>query len=143
VWDGDAWGPLTKDTITPSSKGEVLVGDGPGLIKLPAGRDTQVLMTDAAQSVGLKYAYVDHGHLINKGKNTHAQIDSFLASKGAPAGIATLDAYGDIPATQLDNINLVPSFVTIHKAVGAIRDSVGKPIGLASLDSGGSVPSHS
>jgi hypothetical protein len=96
-------------------------------------------MADATQHLGLRYAHVDHGHLVNKGKNTHAQIDNFMASKGAPSGIATLDAYGDIPATQLDNVGIVPAFVSLHKAVGAISDRVGKHNGIASLDSSGSV----
>lgn len=44
---------------------------------------------------------IDHTDLSNIGTNTHAQIDTFIASKGSANGLAELDAAGKVPATQL------------------------------------------
>lgn len=37
-------------------------------------------------------AQIDHVNLANKGTNTHAQVDTFIASKAAASGLASLDA---------------------------------------------------
>jgi hypothetical protein len=36
-------------------------------------------------------AQIDHTGLANKGTNTHAQVDTFIASKAAASGLASLD----------------------------------------------------
>lgn len=38
---------------------------------------------------------------LNKGINTHDQIDTVIASKGAASGLTTLDANGNVPLSQL------------------------------------------
>lgn len=37
-------------------------------------------------------AQIDHVNLANKGSNTHAQLDTFVSSKAAASGLASLDA---------------------------------------------------
>lgn len=43
----------------------------------------------------------DHTLLSNIGTNTHDQIDTFITSKGATNGLASLGADGKVPTTQL------------------------------------------
>lgn len=57
--------------------------------------------TDASHLTSL--SSISHTSLSNIGTNTHAQIDTFMASKGNANGLATLDSGGKIPTTQLPN----------------------------------------
>ena len=55
------------------------------------------LLTDLASGGGV----TDHTKLTNIGTNTHASIDSFIASKGANNGICDLTAQGKVPTSRL------------------------------------------
>lgn len=46
-------------------------------------------------------AQINHTTLSNIGTNTHAQIDTFIASKAAASGIASLDSNTRVPDSQL------------------------------------------
>ncbi len=49
----------------------------------------------------LSSGVTDHTLLSNIGSNTHTQIDTFISSKGANSGLASLDSNGKVPTTQL------------------------------------------
>lgn len=55
----------------------------------------------AWNSLGYKEGVTDHTLLSNIGTNTHTQIDTFIASKGAANGLASLDSGGHVPTAQL------------------------------------------
>lgn len=44
---------------------------------------------------------INHVNLASIGTNTHAQIDTFIASKASPSGLASLDAGTKVPTAQL------------------------------------------
>ncbi|BBI30214.1 hypothetical protein QKT49_gp074 [Acanthamoeba castellanii medusavirus] len=128
--DGTGNVPLTQlgnvpagDTL-PITKGVIVTGDGSASVDLLVGADDLVLTADSATSTGLAYKAVDHVNLVNKGTNTHAQIDSTLADhetrigtaetgilarqltseKGQADGYASLDSTGNVPLNQLGNV---------------------------------------
>ncbi|BBI30421.1 hypothetical protein QKT49_gp342 [Acanthamoeba castellanii medusavirus] len=88
----------------PVDKGAIVTANGTTTTNLPVGLDTQALVADSAMVAGIKWASIDHVNLLNKGTNTHPQIDAFMASEGQPNGLATLDGAGRIPLAQLANL---------------------------------------
>lgn len=97
----DAWispsGTLIADDSISLSKldhgtqGDVLYyGAGGAPYRMSAGISGQVLKTGGPGANPSWYT-LNHTDLANKGSNTHAQIDSFISSKGNASGIATLD----------------------------------------------------
>lgn len=68
---------------------------------------------------GAIFVPIQHSDLLNSGTNTHAIIDTFIASKGQPNGLAALDGSGNIvvsgyvgatngtgTGTRLDNVQI-------------------------------------
>lgn len=105
--DGTGDVPATQlgNVVTATAKGSILAGNGSAPTPLAAGTNNQVLMADSTAATGLAYKAVDHVNLTNKGTNTHAQIDAFIASKGQNNGLATLDSAGRVPLAQLANLS--------------------------------------
>ena len=46
-------------------------------------------------------AQVNHNNILNRGSISHSLLDSFYASKAQPLGLASLDAGGKVPVSQL------------------------------------------
>jgi hypothetical protein len=63
-----------------------------------------VLVLDMSVPFGTSVSLVDHTKLTNIGTNTHAQIDTFVSSKGATSGLASLDGSGYVLPAQLGNV---------------------------------------
>jgi hypothetical protein len=55
----------------------------------------------------------DHTNLTNKGTNTHAQIDTFVASKAGASGICDLDAGTKVPAARMPTATVVTT-LAVH-----------------------------
>ena len=68
---------------------------------VPATNDYTWAQIDKTTSSLADVTNHSHTVLTDIGTNTHAQIDTFIASKGANSGLATLDSGGKIPVTQL------------------------------------------
>jgi hypothetical protein len=63
---------------------------------------------DAHDHSGGDGAQIDHTTLANKGTNTHAQIDTFLASKAQSNGLASLDPNTCVASDQMKHAIDVP-----------------------------------
>jgi hypothetical protein len=101
----------------PTTKGVLITANGTSTQNLPVGTDKYVLTADSSAPLGLSYRQVDHANLLNKGTNTHAQLDAFVSSKGQASGLASLDSGGQVPLSQLGN---VPSGVSLPTAKGVL-----------------------
>lgn len=69
--------PVSAITKT---KGDILADNGGELACLTIGTNTNVLIADSTQLLGVKWGQVDHVNLANIGTNTHAQIDTHIGS---------------------------------------------------------------
>jgi hypothetical protein len=113
--------------------------------RLTAGSAGRVLTTKGA-GADPSWDVNDHVNLANKGTNTHAQIDSFIASKASASGLATLDSSSKVVenpanATSTPTANKIPiadedgmldSWITPGGAIN-IEDNT---IGLAKMSHG-------
>ena len=74
---------------------------------------------------------LSHTELSNVGTNTHTQIDSFITSKGAANGLATLDATTKVPNAQISEVLSVTDLSTYASESGtgttAIRSTITLP----------------
>lgn len=75
---GNAPGGGGGDFVPPTDKGVIITGDGSHSVTLAAGANKTALIADPTRSEGIKWAAYDHVDLLNKGTNTHAQIDTTL-----------------------------------------------------------------
>jgi hypothetical protein len=73
------------------------------------GSDNASLIADSTQADGVRWDNVDHTTLKNISTNTHAQIDTFIASKNTPNGYAGLNSFGQVPNEILTPIGSFPS----------------------------------
>src|SRR4051812_28392748 len=72
-----------------TTKGDLLSCTGtPGTIaRLGVGTNGQALIANSATGTGLNWASYDHVNLLSKGTNTHAQIDTHIASASNIHGV--------------------------------------------------------
>ncbi|BBI30337.1 hypothetical protein QKT49_gp426 [Acanthamoeba castellanii medusavirus] len=96
----------------------VLVGGQVGPGEVPPGRKTLTIAPDGR----VVYSATDSGP---------EDVSAIVASIGQPNGLATLDGAGQVPSTQLNDLN---------SRVLSIETSRGEPSGIATLDATGSVP---
>ncbi|QPB44473.1 hypothetical protein [Medusavirus stheno T3] len=117
--DGTGQVPNTQlgNVVKPVTKGQLLVGNGTVPTTLGVGTNNQLLIADSTQATGIKWAQGDHTTLSNIGTNTHAQLDTFVASKGQASGLATLDTSSFVPVPQLGNVGSTTPVATLLNMV--------------------------
>lgn len=89
---------------------------------LSAGTAGQVLKTNGADANPSWYT-LDHVDLANKGTNTHAQIDTFVGSKAAASGLASLNASSKVVEDPANSTSTpTASKIPIADAGGKLDD---------------------
>jgi hypothetical protein len=61
------WAVLNQAGVILTTKGDLLTSDGTGLVRLPAGTDGQVLVSDSSQTAGLVWRPPGYGATANVG----------------------------------------------------------------------------
>jgi hypothetical protein len=84
-----------------TTKGDLISYTGAAVSILPIGSNTNVLTANSLATGGFSWSQVDHVNLANIGTNTHAQIDTHIASTSNPhsttfAQVSPLTTKGDL-----------------------------------------------
>jgi hypothetical protein len=80
-------------------RGDVIIGNAtPKWSRLALGTAGKVIRSDGTDP---SWAQLAHGDLSGIGTNTHAQVDTFIASKGAASGLCDLDAGSKVAAARM------------------------------------------
>ncbi len=69
--------------VATANKGDLLIEDITKYNVLPVGSDGSVLLANSSSNMGVQWGQPDHKNLLNIGTNTHAQIDTHIASSSA------------------------------------------------------------
>lgn len=89
----DGNGDVPFATIAPIAKGGILTSaDGVTNSVQTVGANNTALIADSTATRGFRWGSYDHVNLLNKGTNTHAALDTFVASKNQPGGLASLNS---------------------------------------------------
>jgi hypothetical protein len=80
-------GGNTSSVTQLTTKGDILTRNSTDNTRLPVGTDNEVLTANSTSAEGISWAQVDHVNLANKGTNTHAQIDTHIASTSNPHSV--------------------------------------------------------
>ena len=112
---------ITLSKLDHGTHGDILYyGTDGAPFRLPAGISGQVLKTGGPANNPSWYT-INHADISNKGANTHTQIDSFIASKGAPGGLASLDSNSKTVADPANaTATPTPSKIPIADAFGKL-----------------------
>lgn len=102
-WRGDkTWQTLTLPANTTATTNEFFTAYNSSTGAFTKARPTWANIDKTTSNIA-DITTRSHTSLTDIGTNTHAQIDTFIASKGNANGLATLDAGGKVPVSQLPN----------------------------------------
>ena len=92
-----------------------------------AGTATYAFISNGASALPT-WQIVDHVNLANIGINTHAQIDTFIASKDQASGIAGLDSNTKLKVSEFPNFTSTITFYVDQKySLGSNDGSILRP----------------
>lgn len=63
-----------------NNTGDIIVDDGETQCVLEVGDNDMSIIADSSHDIGITWGYVDHNNLLNKGTNTHTQIDAHIGA---------------------------------------------------------------
>ena len=129
--DVSATSPNTNDLLTYSTTSSTWsntsISNATG-ISVSSAQANQGLIYNTTSSKFVNQM-IDHTlSLTNIGTNTHAQIDSFIASKDQASGIAGLDSAGHLKVGEIPNLgNSIEYWVDCNYSLGNSDGSILKP----------------
>jgi hypothetical protein len=164
-WYDEHQGLISTTTVSSTALSSLAAWTNIGaVVTSPAGTMYAAVTFETTSTVGVYVddvsvmSQLDHLDLANIGSNTHAQIDTFIASKDAASGLAALDSTQKVATARLgtgsassstylrgDRAWAAPNYQSAYNKAGAAqtaRGAFGATTGIAITDAPLSTPAQ-